>query len=88
MYVPSEVILVAPYIFLYTSGTVAVTVLGTSGVMVLVLLFEQANNAMAINVGRIVFFIFMLFSFLSVIGMISFTFHLLIKYVYFHFLIL
>jgi hypothetical protein len=49
IYVPSEVILVAPYIFLYTSGTVAVPVLGISGVLVLLLLFEQANNAIAIN---------------------------------------
>jgi predicted membrane channel-forming protein YqfA (hemolysin III family) len=42
IYVPSEVILVAPYIFLYTSGTVALTI-GVVVVVVLVVeLFEQA----------------------------------------------
>jgi hypothetical protein len=56
IYVPSEVILVAPYIFLYTSGTVAVPVLGISGVLVLLLLFEQANNAIAINAVKMKFF--------------------------------
>ena len=40
IYVPSEVMLVAPYIFLYTSGTVALTI----GVVVFVVVefFEQA----------------------------------------------
>jgi hypothetical protein len=60
MYVPSEVMLVAPYIFLYTSGTVVLTigeVVLVVGVVVLVVELLEQEAAKKLNIKRYIILI-------------------------------